>query len=139
MIVVIRISGKVKINKEIEETLFRMSLRRKYASILINEKDKIKIGMLKKVRNYVSYGEINKGMLTRLIENRGKRKDKKEIKNPDKISIELEKGKTLQELELKPFFRLHPPRKGLKNSKLTYPRGILGNNKEINKLIERML
>jgi hypothetical protein len=40
---------------------------------------------------------------------------------------------------IKPFFRLHPPRKGI-NSKIQYPKGVLGNNKEdINKLIERML
>jgi hypothetical protein len=40
---------------------------------------------------------------------------------------------------LKGFFRLHPPRKGIK-SKLQYPKGVLGDNKEsINKLIERML
>ena len=140
MIVVIRISGKVKINKEIEETLSRLCLRRKYSCILIHPKDKVKIGMLKKVRNYVSYGEIEKGMMTRLIEQRGIRKDKKEIKTPEKIAAELEKGKKPEEQEIKPFFRLHPPRGGMKKStKHTYPRGILGDNKEINKLIERML
>ena len=41
--------------------------------------------------------------------------------------------------KLKGFFRLHPPRKGI-NSKLQYPKGVLGDNKkDINKLIERML
>jgi large subunit ribosomal protein L30 len=139
MIVVIRISGKVKINKKAEETLFRLGLRRKYSCILINEKDRIKSGMLKKVRNYVSYGTIEKGMLTRLIEKRGKRKDRKEIKDPEKIVQELEKGKKLEELELKTFFRLHPPRGGIKNTKLTFPRGILGDNKKINRLVEKML
>ncbi len=139
MIVAIRISGKVKINKEVEETLFRLGLRRKYACILIHQKDETRLGMLKKVRSYVSYGEIEKGMLTRLIEKRGRRKDKEEIKNPEKIAEELEKGKSLDELELKSFFRLHPARGGIKNTKLTFPRGILGNNKEINKLVGRML
>ncbi|KKL95423.1 hypothetical protein LCGC14_1854700, partial [marine sediment metagenome] len=42
-------------------------------------------------------------------------------------------------LNLKPFFRLHPPRKGIK-SKLHFPKGVLGDNKEkINDLVLRML
>ena len=78
-------------------------------------------------------------MLVRLIENRGKRKDKKEITNPEKLAEELEKNKTMEEAGLKPFFRLHPPRRGIKNTKLSFPRGVLGNNKEINQLVEKML
>ncbi len=139
MITIIRISGKVKINKEIEETFFRLGLRKKYTCILINEKDPVKMGMLKKIKDYVSYGEIDKGVLIRLIEKRGKRKDKKEIKDAEKIAGELEKGKSLEEQGLKHFFRLHSPRGGLKSSKKYFPKGVLGNNKELNKLIEKML
>ena len=48
-------------------------------------------------------------------------------------------GKKPEEIGIKPFFRLHPARGGIK-SKLHYPKGVLGNHKEnINKLIERML
>lgn len=139
MIAIVRITGKVKINREIEETLFKLRLRKKYVCILVSDKDKPKMGMLNKVKNYVSYGEIEKGMLIRLIEKRGKRKDKKEIKDEEKIAEEIEKGKSMEELGLKPFFRLHPPKGGLKSSKEHYPKGVLGKNKEINKLIERML
>jgi len=49
-----------------------------------------------------------------------------------------ERGKKVDG-ELKPFFRLHPPRGGLKNSKEPFPKGVLGYNKEINELVERML
>ncbi len=139
MIVIIRISGKVKIRGEIEETLFRLRIRRKYSCVLIDEKDMNRMGMLNKVKNYVSYGNIEKGLLIRLIEKRGVRKDKKEIKDAEKIAEDLEKGKSLEEVELKPFFRLGPPRGGLKSSKKSYPKGVLGKNKEINKLVERML
>lgn len=140
MIAIIRIKGKVKIREKIEETLSRLRLRRKYVCVLINEKDKVKLGMLKKIKDYVAFGEINKGTLIRLIEKRGKRIDKKQIKEPEKIVEEIEKGKKMEEVGLKPFFRLHPPRGGLKSSKKQFPRGVLGNHgKEINKLIERML
>lgn len=138
MIAIIRISGKVKLRKEIEETMFRLRLRRKYACILINEKNKEQVGMLKKVKDYVAYGEIDKSILTRLIEKRAKSEKKGKV-DAEKIAAELEKGKKLQELGIKPFFRLHPPRGGIK-SKKQFPKGVLGNNKqEINKLIEKML
>jgi large subunit ribosomal protein L30 len=139
MIAIIRISGLVKVRGKIEETLTRLRLGRKFVCILIDEKDKTKMGMLKKVKDYVAFGEIEKGMLTRLIEKRGKRIDKKEIKEPEKIAEAILKDKKMPK-ELKPFFRLHPPRKGLKSSKKQFPRGVLGNHKQdINKLIERML
>ena len=138
MIAIIRIKGKVKIRKEIEETLIRLRLGKKYTCVLIDEKDKTKLGMLKKVKDYVAFGEIEKGMLIRLIEKRGKRVDKKEIKDADKVADEILNKK--MPADLKPFFRLHPPRKGLKSSKKQYPRGCLGDHKkDINKLIERML
>jgi large subunit ribosomal protein L30 len=139
MIIVIRISGKVKIKEDIEETLFRLRLRRKFSCILIDEKDANRMGMLDKVKNYVSYGDIEKAVLIKLIEKRAVRVDKKEIKDAEKIAESLEKGKSLEEVELKPFFRLGPPRGGLKSSKKNYPKGVLGKNKEINKLVERML
>ncbi len=140
MIAIIRIAGKVKVKGEIEETLSRLRLRKKYVCVLINKKDKIKFGMFKKIKDYIAFGEIEKPILIRLIEKRGKRIDKKEIKEPEKIAEDVLKGKKLDEIGLKPFFRLHPPRGGLKSSKKEFPRGVLGNHKqEINKLIERML
>ena len=113
---VIRISGQVGLRKEIIETFHRLRLR-KYVCVLL-EPTKVNLGMIKVLRDFVAFGEINEETKKELIKQRGK-KDKD--------------GK------LKPFFRLHPPRKGIK-SKFHFPKGVLGNNKEgINKLIERML
>ena len=69
------------------------------------------------MRNFISYGEISEDMYKKLVEKRSK-KDK--------------------EGNMKPFFRLHPPRGGAK-TKLHYPKGILGENKDMEKLLERML
>ena len=115
LVAVIRISGMVKVNKDIENTLYRLKLRRKYSCVVIKPTKDL-LGMLNKVKFYVSYGEINKETYDKLIKQRGKKVDGK----------------------LKPFFRLHPPRKGIK-SKLQYPKGVLGHNKKINELIKRML
>ena len=140
MIAVIRISGQVKLRRDVKETLFRMRLRKKYSCVVLPENEET-ISMLKKIENFVAYGKINKETLKELIEKRGKTIGKQKI-NSEKIVTELTEGKTMKKLKdfgLKPFFRLHPPRKGI-NSKKHFPKGVLGDNKEkINDLIKRML
>jgi len=147
MIAIIRISGQVEIKKDVAETLNRLLIKRKYHCAVLQEKPEL-LGMVKKVNNFVAFGKIDKEMLAKLIEKRGKliksidAKSKKENKgkiDASKIASEVTEGKKLEELGLKPFFRLHPPRGGIK-SKLHFPKGALGNHGEkINKLIERML
>ena len=114
-IAVIRIRGQVGLDKDMKETLFRMKLRRKYVCAIF-EPTKENLGMVKKTRNFISYGEISDETYNELVKKRGKKVGGK----------------------LKPFFRLHPPRGGAE-TKLHYPRGILGENKEMDKLIGRML
>lgn len=138
LIAVIRITGEVKVRPEIANTLYRLRLRRKYSCVLINSTNKGLMGMLWKVRHSVAYGEIDKETLVKLLNARGKVVGNKKI-NFNEAVDDLISGKTLEEIGFKPFFRLHPPRKGI-DSKLQYPKGVLGNNKnDINKLIERML
>ena len=57
----------------------------------------------------------------------------------NKLADLIIKNKNINDLPIKPFFRLHPPRGGIK-SREHFPKGVLGNNKEkINDLIKRML
>lgn len=138
LVAVIRIKGEVNVKPEIKNTLDRLRLRRKYACVLIDLKNKNYYGMINTIKYSVAYGEIDEDTLGKLIEARGKKIDNEKF-DSKKIAKEILSGKTLNELGFKPFFRLHPPRKGIK-SKLQYPKGALGNHhKDINKLIERML
>ena len=147
MIAIIRISGRVEIKKDIAETLNRLLLKRKYHCVVSQEKPEL-LGMVKKASNFVAFGKIDKEMLAKLVEKRGKFiksidvKNKKENKgkiDANKIASEIIEGKKLEELGLKPCFRLHPPRGGIK-SKVHFPKGSLGNHGDkINKLLERML
>jgi ribosomal protein L30/L7E len=67
--------------------------------------------ILPKVKDLIAYGEFDETLLEKLKKR--------------------SKGK---------YFALHPPIGGLKkSSKLAWPRGILGNNKDINKLLGRMI
>ena len=116
MIAIIRIKGQVKVRGDFLETMERMNLKKKYSCIVLDKPTKEQLGMLKKVENFVAYGEISPEVYKKLVEARGQ-KDKKNI------------------------FRLHPPRRGI-DAKLHFgvKKGVLGNNgKEIDKLVERML
>jgi ribosomal protein L30/L7E len=115
MIAIVRIKGQVKVRGDFIETMKRMNLKKKYTCIVIEKPNAEQLGMLKKIENFVAYGEISPEMYKKLVEARG------------------QKSKTI--------FRLHPPRKGI-DSKLHFgiKKGVLGNNKkEIDKLIGRML
>ncbi len=113
MIAVIRIAGQCKNKQSTNETLKRLKLGRKYSCILIDKEDKVRAGMVKSVKTDVVYGEISEDLIKELKEKR-------------------DKGKGV--------YFLHPARGGLKkSSKLVYPKGILGHNPEISKLLERML
>ncbi len=141
LIAVIRIAGMVKVKPGVANTLDRLRLRRKYACILVKPNKDIQ-GMLKRVKFHVAYGSIEMETLVNLIKQRGKsiEGNKKKLESDvEKVAEGLMKDKKLSDFKLKPFFRLHPPRKGIR-SKIQYPKGVLGDNKQdINKLIERML
>jgi len=139
MIIAIRISGMVKKPKKIQNALTRLRLRRKYSAILLkptNENTKL----LKILRNHIAYGDINQETLKKLIEKRAKPLNKDSKINPDEIIKNLEK-KQLKNLEIKPFFRLHPPRGGIESKKhFGVGKGVLGDHKsKINDLVRRML
>ncbi|MCD6478217.1 MAG: 50S ribosomal protein L30 [Candidatus Aenigmarchaeota archaeon] len=151
MLCVIRLRGSVKIKREIKDTLRMLRLYRKNTCTLINETPQ-NVGMIKKVKDYVTWGTISEDMLTKLIKKRGrtlgnKRLDEKflkenKLKNFEELSKKILEGKIkLKESPIKPYFRLSPPSKGFKGSiKQHYPKGALGNRGDkINDLLKRMI
>lgn len=140
MIAVIRISGDVKISEKIRESLNRLRLRRKYSCVLVKPTEN-NLKLLRKIRDYVAYGSIDKETLKQLIKSRAKSINPEKKINSEEIISSLEKSSLLK-LGIKPFFRLHPPRKGIDSKKHfgTTKKAVLGDNKEkINDLIRRML
>ncbi|MEK6792802.1 MAG: uL30 family ribosomal protein [Nanoarchaeota archaeon] len=138
MIVVIRISGMVDVPEKVAHTLDHIRLRRKFSAILMPETiETTKI--LFRVRSFVAFGKISDEMLSKLISLRGE--SLKKIKIDSNVIVRGLEKKSLRELGLKPFFRLHPPRKGIESKKhFGVGKGVLGDNKEhINLLLERML
>lgn len=153
MIAIIRIKGDVDVRHDFRQTLALMRLHRKNHLVLIPETQEQK-GMVKKVQDLCTFGEINIKTLAKLLEKRGmltgdKRitpavlKEKKLSSFDDLAKKVMENPKVLVELDIKPVFRLNSPKKGFerKGMKATYKEGgCLGNRgTDINDLIERMM
>ena len=139
MIIVIRIAGMVEIPDKIQATLDHMRLRRKYAAVLFEENEE-NMKLIQKVRSYVAYGTISKENLMKLVTLRGQLIDRKKKINVSEIVPHLGE-KSYDDLGIKPFFRLHPPRGGIETKKhYGVGKGVLGDHKEnINLLLEKML
>ncbi len=120
-IAVILIRGLVGIRHDIKNALFTLNLRKKHSCSIIND-NKSNRAILQKCKDYITFGEISKETYAELVNKRGK-KDKKG--------------------NLKKFFSLHPPRGGFERKGIKKPfnlGGVLGNRKEkINDIIKKML
>ncbi|MEK6951592.1 MAG: 50S ribosomal protein L30 [Nanoarchaeota archaeon] len=153
-LVAIRIQGKSGLRKGIKDTLNMLRLYKKHSCVIVqNEKDIL--GMIKKINNYITWGEIDQETLALLIKKRGKLARKKSlteeyVKEKLKISIDtlakeiFEFKRELKEVPgLKLFFKLLPPRGGFETGgiKEQFSKGgVLGYRKDkINDLIKRMI
>ncbi|HDJ89439.1 MAG TPA: 50S ribosomal protein L30 [Thermoprotei archaeon] len=151
-IVAVRIRGRVDVHPDIEKTLYLLRLRRKNVAVILEDKPSIR-GMLKKVENWITWGEIDIDTLSLLLEKRGRLRGDKKITIEYLRKLGFNNFKELAEAILedkikldqlpnfKPFFRLHPPKGGFKKT-IKKPIGSDGElgyrGKEINELIKKM-
>ncbi|MEK6819941.1 MAG: uL30 family ribosomal protein, partial [Nanoarchaeota archaeon] len=88
MICIIRIKGEIGLNRDVVETLSRLRIRKKYSCVVIKE-DAEKLGMIKRVKDSVAYGNISDETFEKLIEKRGQLIDKKKKIDAKKIVSHL--------------------------------------------------
>jgi len=133
MYAVIRIRSTINANREIRDTLKMLNLHKINSCTIIHPNPSYK-GMLQKVKDYVTWGEIDDETLRLLLEKRAK------VENVDEAIKKLREGVKLKEIT-NPCIRLHPPRKGYKSIKKPYHMGGSAGyrGKDINELIRRML
>ncbi|MBD3190548.1 MAG: 50S ribosomal protein L30 [Candidatus Heimdallarchaeota archaeon] len=152
MLAVIRIRGTMDRTKQVRHTFKLLNLMKpNHATIIPN--DKTHRGMLQKVKDAATWGEIDEKTAKALIKKRGRITGNKPVSRsffkdhgfksiPDFVKA-LFAGKTdMRHIEgLKPLFRLNPPRKGFKSVKKSITeKGDLGYRGEaINELLERMM
>lgn len=152
---IVRIRGKADIPRDVEHALRLLRLVRPYHAVIFPKTPSIE-GMLKVVKDWVTWGEIDKEVLKKLIERRGRLVGGKPIGEDDlkkifKVSSinELVDGLFEEKIlwhkhedQVKPIFRLHPPKGGFKGStKKPYNAGgELGyRGCEINSLLSKLI
>jgi len=154
-IAIIQIRGIIGVKKKVKDTLKMLNLHKKNSCSIISLKNKASIGMLKVVKDYVTWGELNKETFLELLKVRGKLPAKKPVSEEyikEKLKMDINTfseefmnlKKELRDIPgLKPFFKLKPPVGGFERGGIKKPYslgGVLGYRKEkINDLIRRML
>jgi len=139
-IAVILIRGLVNITKPVKDTLKMIHLTHKNNCVVL-ENNKVNQGMIKKVKDYTTWGEINQETYQELIEKRGA-----EYKGPEtdsKGKIKYNRYFISNNKKHKKYFCLNSPKKGFGRKGIKNPfktGGALGYRKEkINDLIKNML
>ena len=77
-IAVIRLRGLMGVKKDIKDTMKMLRLHNKNHCVVINNSPNY-IGMLRKVKDYVTWGEINEKTFKELLLNRGRIVGKKNV------------------------------------------------------------
>jgi large subunit ribosomal protein L30 len=152
-LLVIRLCGSVGIPKEVERIFKYIHLqRRNHGTIIINNPSFN--GTLERLKDYATWGEISKTMLSQLIMKRGKLMGGEKITDEyvnrnlgfDSIimlseAIHDSKLDFWKIKNVKPLFRLHPPKGGFrKKTNKHFPKGELGYRANaIDDLLKKMM
>jgi len=152
-IAAVRIRGTVLARQVVVDTLKMLRLTRTNHCVILPENPSIK-GMLLKVQDYVTWGEVTPQVVARLLLKRGQAighnaLNDAYVKANSKFSSiwdftqAVAKGEaTIKDVKgLNPVLRLHPPIKGYRSVKLAYSAGgDLGyRGKDIDDLLTRMI
>lgn len=149
---VVRIRGQADVPHWATNTLKLLKLDKKFRATIIPAKENT-LGMLNKIKHYISWQEIDISTTKELLDKKGRKSGYKKItaedlseigfKTIDELASSLTEGKSsLSKLKpLKPWFALAPPKHGFKRStkKLYGQKGVLGHNKELVTLVKRMM
>ncbi|MAF99269.1 MAG: 50S ribosomal protein L30 [Nanoarchaeota archaeon] len=139
-IAIVLVRGKINTKQTIRDTFDMLRLQRKNTCVVV-ENNPITLGMIKKVKDFITWGEIDDATIHALIEKRGE-----EYKGPEKSSngkIAYKKFFVHDGKKYKKYFRLNPPRKGFGRKGIKIPfkvGGALGYRKDkMVDLIQRMI
>jgi large subunit ribosomal protein L30 len=150
LFLVIRLRGNIGVHPDVLETLKRLNMPTKHSAALVEDTPS-NAGMLNKVTDYVTWGEITEDSLEALLMKRGRMSGDKKITEDVLKKESLGTPKDLAKATMaggrvpawiKETFRLTPPSGGFKRSIKRHVRsgGELGyRGKGINDLVAKMI
>ncbi len=149
---VVKVRGTISAKREARETLDMLRLDKTNNAVLIDNRPSF-IGMLFRVQNYVTWGEVSKETVAMLLKERGRLAGGKKLtaefaeklgyKSIDALAEAIATCKAeYQKLpNVQPVFKLHPPSKGFKGkTKKSFTSGGEAGyrGEKINELVKRM-
>jgi len=155
-IIAVRLRGDAGVSSDVKATLNTLRLPRKHNAILIYRKPDT-LGMIRKAKDYITWGEANKEILKMLFQKRCRPqgtneltakylKEKLQFSSIERFAEAIERAEIplgrLYEAGIPPIFRLHPPKGGFKRAlKRSFgDGGELGDRgAEIASLVSRMI
>ncbi len=152
MLAVVRIRGEAGLKRASKDTLKMLRLDAPHNCVLVPDTPDYR-GMIEKVRDQVTYGEIDKQTLVEMLRKRLRTfKDERITEDMlksitghnshEELADVLLQGKVRLSnfKKLQPILRLSSPSKGFKSTKSHYPEGDLGyRGNDINSLLEKMI
>lgn len=137
---IIRVRGLTGVKYDIDMTLKKLRLYKKNYCVVV-QKTQSYVGMIKKIKDYATWGEIDEKTYKELVE---KRKEEYKCDISDrKGKINYNKFVDVDGKKIKKIFRLNSPKKGYgrKGTKVSFKNsGALGyRGDKINDLIMRMI
>jgi large subunit ribosomal protein L30 len=152
MYAIVQVRGVVKTPRVIKDTLKMLRLHHINHCVLVPDTPAY-LGMIRKVKDFVAYGEVDGEVLAEILRTRGRLtgnvrltdeyvKENSQFADIDDLARALSREEVAMAAVpgLKPVMRLHPPRKGHRSIKRTYQQGgALGYyGQEINQLLHKM-
>jgi large subunit ribosomal protein L30 len=152
MYAIVQVRGVVKTPRVIKDTLKMLRLHHINHCVLVPDTPAY-LGMIRKVKDFVAYGEVDGEVLAEILRTRGRLtgnvrltdeyvKENSHFADIDDLARALSREEVAMAAVpgLKPVMRLHPPRKGHRSIKRTYQQGgALGYyGQEINQLLHKM-
>ncbi|HLD72345.1 MAG TPA: uL30 family ribosomal protein [Candidatus Nanoarchaeia archaeon] len=138
-VIIVLVRGLVNKSHPIKQTFELLKLSRKNQAVVI-PKNGVNLGMIAKINDFVTWGEIDEATFKELVAKRGV---EFLSRNTDSKNLYTYKSLSFNGKHYKPYFRLSPPTKGFgrKGIKAAFNTGgALGyRGDKINDLIKRML
>ena len=149
---VVKVRGTISAQREARETLELLRLDKTNNAVLIDNRPSY-MGMLYRVQNYVTWGEVPKETVAMLLKERGRFAGGAKITDESVEKLGYKSIDALAEAiadckaeyhklpNVQPLFKLHPPKKGYKGkTKKSYATGGEAGyrGEAINDLIKRM-
>lgn len=149
---VVRIKGQADVPYWASYTMSLLKLDKKYRATILPARENT-LGMLNKIKHYVSWTELDPELARDLLEKKARKSGYRRVTQDDLQSLGfadtaglaagLSSGEvSLSKLRpLKPWFALAPPRHGFKRStkRLYGQKGVLGGNKDLGEIVRRMM